>query len=312
MALDLYKGAIPILDPDLDGKNADVTDMLHPVGAVYGCEQRDLSAYPLGSKLSLITDDGVFEVDGNSLKTVNPFNEDGTPRVMKESPSAMVLIPESEWEARYREQEEMQSSLEHMFLSGPGGTPIFENLDQNGNGYCWFYSNTHGLMFIRMVMGQPLVILNAHSGAAIIKKGADQGGWCGLGAEFIRQVGVAPMTHWKLHSRDISQDTPAVRAEMAKYRITEDWVDVAQPVYSQNLTEKMLATCNFLNMPCPTDYNWWSHSVLRIRKVLLEAGSWGVLILNSWKGWGRHGLGVLRGSQATANGAIAYRQARAA
>jgi len=47
--------------------------------------------------------------------------------------------------------------------------------------------------------------------------------------------------------------------------------------------------------------------VCQVRWVRIERGSWGPLILNSWKGWGRHGLAVLRGRQAVADGAIAIR-----
>jgi len=272
---EFYKG-IPIID--VDHPTDEMTDMLHPKGATYGMEERDYELYP---------------------------------EAMFAPPSEMGIIPESEWDARYDEQEEQESSLEHIYLSGPGGTPRFPCLDQNGHGYCWAYSTGQSIMIDRLRRNLPQVRLNPHATAAIIKKGRDEGGWCGLSAEFGRDVGYAVEGtgpgQWPLHSRDLRYDTPQLRAEMAKYKIEEEWTDLTRNVYDQNLTRAQVATCGFNNIPGPRDYNWWRHSVCGIRWVRVERGSWGQLILNSWKGWGRHGLGVLVGSKAVCNGGLAIR-----
>ena len=271
--MDFYKGTIPIIDAD-----GPPTDLTHPRGATFGMVPRDYA-----------TD----------------------PESMFSPPSEMVLIPESEWDARYDFQEDTQSSLEHIYLNGPNGEPAFVNLDQNGHGYCWKYSIGHSMMMDRLRRNLPMVRFNPHAGAAILKNGRDEGGWCGLGAKFAREVGMAIEGNgpgqWPLHSRDLRNDTPALRAEMAKYMIVEDWCDLTRQVYDQNLTMAQVATCGFNNIPGPRDYNWWSHSVCGIRWVRIERGSWGQLILNSWKGWGRYGLGVLRGNQAICNGGLAIR-----
>ena len=94
---------------------------------------------------------------------------------------------------------------------------------------------------------------------------------------------------------------------MAKYVVQEEWTDMTRQVYDQNLTMAQVATCGFNNIPGPRDYNWWSHSVCGIRWVRIERNSWGQLILNSWKGWGRYGLGVIRGSKAVCDGGLAIR-----
>lgn len=176
---------------------------------------------------------------------------------------------------------------------------------------CWAYSNGHSVMMRRAANNQPLVRLNPHSVAAIIKGGRDEGGWCGLAAKFLRESGIAEqgdgLGQWPLHARNLQHDTPAVRASMAKYKTVEDWVDLTRQVYDQNLTVKQLATALFNNNPSPVDFNHWSHSVCGLRWVRVEAGSWGVLILNSWKGWGRYGLAVLRGSKAIPDGAVSLR-----
>lgn len=273
---EFYKSNIPIYDPDID------TDALYPKDATFGLVPRDYSQDP----------ESLFA-----------------------PPSDMTLIPESEWDARFDEQERLKSSLEHIYLGGSSGSPAFELLNQNGHGYCWSYSTGHSIMLDRLRRNLPLVRLNPHSVAAIIKRGRDEGGWCGLSAKFCRENGMALQGNgpgqWPLHSRDLRYDTPQLRAEMAKYKIDEDWVDLTRQVYDQNLTMAQVATCGFLNIPGPGDYNWWGHSVCRVRWVRIERGSWGQLILNSWPNWGRYGLGVLRGSKAICNGALAIRSTTA-
>jgi len=270
---EFYKGNIPIIDTDRPA-----TNLTFPADVKFGMVPRDYS-----------TD----------------------PESMFAPPSEMVLIPQSEWDARYDEQEETQSSLEHLYLSGPGGGPAFVNLDQNGDGYCWAYSTGHAIMMDRLRRNLPLRRLNPHGPAAIIKGGRDEGGWCGLSAKFARETGY-PIEgtgpgQWPLHSRNLRYDTPALRTEMAKYVVQEEWTDMTRQVYDQNLTMAQVATCGFNNIPGPRDYNWWSHSVCGIRWVRIERNSWGQLILNSWKGWGRYGLGVIRGSKAVCDGGLAIR-----
>lgn len=271
--MDFYKGVIPILDADNDGNDA-----FHPPGQAKGMVPRDYKQFP---------------------------------ETMFAQPDEMQVVPKTEWDARYDEQEANQSSLEHIYLSGPNGTPKFVNLDQNGQGYCWAYSTGHSIMLDRLKQNLPMVRLNPHATAAIIKGGRDEGGWCGLSAKWARDNGYAVEGtgpgEWPLHTMNLKYDTPELRAEMAKHKVTEDWVDLTKQVYDQSLTTTQLATCGFNNIPCPSDFNWWSHSVCQVRWVRIEKGSWGPLILNSWLNWGRYGLAVLRGSQAIANGAVATR-----
>ena len=130
------------------------------------------------------------------------------------SPNEMELIPESELDARYDEQEANQSSLLHLFLRG--GKAAFVNLDQNGDGYCWGYSTGQAIMVQRLAMGLPLIRLNPHATCAIIKKGKDEGGWGGLSAKFGTDFGYAEEGNgpgqWPLHLRSLKYDTPELRA----------------------------------------------------------------------------------------------------
>jgi hypothetical protein len=271
---DFYTGAygnrIPILD-DLPAAR----DMLYPPGMGRGLVPRD------------------YAVD---------------PPEMFAPPDQMQLIPESEWDARFDEQEATQSSLEHLYLSGPGGTPIFEHLDQNGFPDCWAYSTGHAMMLERLRRGSKVIRLNPTGVATMLRQ--INGGWCGLSAKFARdhgfpEEGTGP-GQWPRLSRR-GKDTPELRAAMLLNRVTEDWTDLTRAVHSQNLTEAQSATCSFNNIPGPEDFNHWAHSVCRIRHVRIERGSYGKLILNSWAGWGRYGLGVLRGSKMPCDGALAVR-----
>lgn len=276
--MDMYKGEIPIIDDT-----------------------------PVGRDLAFPGKDG----DGNSVGFgYVPRDYTVYPKEMFEAPSGITIYEESDWDALNQEQEESKSSLEHIFLRG--GQPAFVNLDQNGNGYCWAYSNGSAQMMARMRDGLPNPRLNPHSVAAIIKNGRDEGGWCGLSAKFVRELGMAEEGtgpgQWPLHSRNLSNYNAACKEAMKRNIVTEEFVDLTRDVYSQNLTKKQLASVLFGRNPCQVDFNWWSHSVCAVRWVRIEAGSWGLLILNSWKGWGRLGLGVLRGSQAIPDGAICIRQ----
>jgi hypothetical protein len=235
---------------------------------------------------------------------------DVDPVMMGDSPAAMVLIPESEWDARFDEQEATESSLEHIYLRD-GSSPAFVNLDQNGDGYCWAYSTGHAIMLMRLVQNQPLIRLNPHATAAIIKGGRDEGGWCGLSAKWARENGYAVegtgSGEWPLHSRNLKYDTPALRANMALHKNLEDWYDLGKREWDQELSEIQLATCGFMNWPAPKDYMKYSHSMCHLRTVRIERGRWGRLTLNSWQGWGYHGLAVIPLDVARVDNAVAVR-----
>lgn len=245
------------------------TDVTHPLGMGRGLVPRDYSVDPVE---------------------------------MFAAPSEIPLIPRSEWDARIQEQEAQQSSLEHI----RGNIP---SLDQGPVGYCWAHSTTHTAMLHRAVANLPYVPLSAYAVAATIKKGADEGGWCGLSAKFARERGIPSQAIWPQGDRHYqTHDNPETWANAALHKITEDWVDLTRDVWGQNLTFDQVATCLLLNIPCAVDFNWWGHSVCAIRLVRIEAGSYGLKIWNSWgDGWGDRGMGILRGSKAIPNGAVATR-----
>lgn len=229
------------------------------------------------------------------------------PPEMFAPPDEMPLIPRSEWSARIKEQKELGARLSDIRNRADNGVPM-KALDQNGQGYCWFYSITGTVMMVRAVNNQPYVRLSGHGGACKVKNFKNEGGWCGLGAKFARETGIPSVAVWPEKSMSRANDNVETWANAAKHKIAEDWVDLAKPVYDQNLTFDQVASCLLTGIPCAVDFNWWAHSVCALDLVEVEPGSFGLLILNSWTdGWGENGTGILRGSKAQPNGAVATR-----
>lgn len=189
----------------------------------------------------------------------------------------------------------------------------WKNLDQNGDGYCWQYGPAHALMALRAVQGLPPVRLAAHCPAAIDKGGRDQGGWGAKGMENLVTGGAPLIGTYPEHSRNLRDVTEAVKAEARKYRITEGWFDAAAPVYDRDLSWQQVLTLLVCGVPVVGDFNWWGHCVCLLDAVVMPDGTLGVRIQNSWLGWGdQWGMGVLSGSRARPDNAVAPRVATAA
>jgi hypothetical protein len=222
-------------------------------------------------------------------------------------PADIQIIPQSEWSARIKEMEETKSRLSDIRMAGNGGQPI-PALDQGSWGFCWAHSTTQAVMMLRAINNLPYVPLSAFAVASIIKGGRNQGGWGAQSLDFIRKIGVPSQQFWPQKDASLKHDTPEMRANAALHKVTEDWADVASPLYDQNMTFAQVMTLLLTRNACVLDYNWWSHSVLGIDPVEVEPGSFGIRILNSWSNaWGDLGMGVLRGNKAIPNGAVAPR-----
>jgi hypothetical protein len=225
------------------------------------------------------------EVDGETKgHGLVPRNFAVDPPEMFAPPSEVTIIPRVEWSERIKDQERNESSP------------------------------THVVMLDRMKQNLPYVPLSAYAVAATIKKGRDEGGWCGLSAQFDKDRGIPSQARWPQGDRSYTKyDTPEVWASAAMHKVEEDWVDLAKPVYDRNLSWDMTATCLLSNIPCALDFNHWSHSVCGLNLVEVEPGSFGILIWNSWSdSWSDRGMGILRGSKAVPDGAVAFRVSTAA
>ena len=231
------------------------------------------------------------------------------PKMFGDSPSELKIIPKSEWSARIKEKNETNSSLWHLRQYCANGQQM-PTLDQNGQGYCWAYSTTRAVMYLRALMNQPYVRLSGHAIGCMVKNFRDEGGWCGLSAKFHREKGCPSVAHWPEKSMSRSNDRFEVWENAKGHMVTEDWVDASANVYDQALTFDQVATCLLLNIPCAVDMNWWSHSICAIELVEVESGSFGIRIDNSWTdSWEENGSSILRGSKAIPDGAVALRAA---
>lgn len=250
----------------------------------------------------------------------------------------MDIIPQSEWPQRLADKRASRSNLSDIVLQGNFGQPIPAQ-DQNGKGYCWAHSTTGAVRTSRAVQKLPFVELSAYSVACIIKGYRDEGGWCGESLKFLVENGVAPASKWPLRSMSQSNNTPEMRQEAAKYKVTEGFYDLGAPIWNQKLTFEQLVTCLILNLPCACDFNWWGHSVEGLDavdgaaafgycrapsgKLYTQAEHdivWGmndpvtagigIRIFNSWGStWGAGGMGILTGNQAKPDGAVCIRLA---
>lgn len=223
---------------------------------------------------------------------------------MMAPPSEIKLIPRSEWSERIKEKEQAKSNLSNLLLSAN-----IPSTDQNGSNYCWAYSTVGCVQTIRAFNNQPTIRLNPHSVAATIKRGANQGGWCGLSLRFLMEHGVAPMGtgdgEWPEHSHDFRKNEPRCRERMGQFIVSEGWVDLSRADYDQRMTFDQVASCLLSGIPCALDFNWWGHSVLGCDLVEVERNDFGIRIRNSWRdSWGEKGFSVLRGSRAIPNGAV--------
>jgi hypothetical protein len=219
----------------------------------------------------------------------------------------LPLIPKSEWSDRIKDKVKNGSQLSDIRLRGNAGQSI-PSLDQNGKGYCWAHSSTAAVMMSRAVAGLPYVPLSAYAVACTIKNYRDEGGWGALSLDFICQRGVPSSEFWPMQSMSRSNDNAATWENAAKHKCLAGWYDLDQAQYDRSLTFDQVATLLLSNIPVVVDYNWWGHSVCALDLVETSSGQFGVRILNSWgDDWSDRGMGVLAGSKAIPNGAVAPR-----
>lgn len=221
-------------------------------------------------------------------------------------------VPRSEWSARIKEMERTKSRLSDLRMIANRGKPI-PSLDQNGEGFCWAYSTTSAMMMLRAVQGLPYVRLSAHAVGCKVKGFRDQGGWSAQSLDFIVRYGVPSVEAWPEKSMSRSHDNEKTWENAARHKPTEGWVELSAPIYDRDLTFDQVMTCLLHRIPVPSDFNWWGHAVCAVDPVEVEPGSFGVRIWNSWRdSWGTLGMGVLRGSKAIPDNAVAPRAIRSA
>lgn len=219
----------------------------------------------------------------------------------------MPLIPRAEWRERIRHMEGTKSRLSDMRMTGMFGQMI-PSRDQNGKGYCWAHSTVSAMMLLRARDNQPYADLSAYAIACIIKNFRDEGGWGALSLDFATQRGCPTSQFWPQQSMSRVNDNNSTWANAALHRTVEGWVDLNAAVYDRDLTFDQVMTCLLLRIPVVVDFNWWGHSVCAADPVETSPGQFGIRIWNSWgDSWSDKGMGVLSGSRAIPDGAVAPR-----
>lgn len=176
-------------------------------------------------------------------------------------PLQIPLIPRGEYVDRIKDMNANKSRVSDIRRrSGPNGGPI-PSLDQNGQGYCWGYSCAIVIMLVRAIMNQPYVRLSGHMIGCLVKSYRDEGGWCGLSLEFVERYGVASVETWKEKSMSRSNDTPEMRADALRHKVSHSWADMQASVYDRNLNEDQAMTLLLTSTPIQGDFNHWGHSV---------------------------------------------------
>ena len=217
----------------------------------------------------------------------------------------LPLIPESEWEDRLALQIKDKAQLSDIRNSGKFGGQI-PATDQGGQPYCWAHSSTSAILMVRALNNQPYIELSAYAVACIIKNYRSSGGWSEESLKFIAERGIPDAAHWPIQSKQKSNDNPETWANAKRYRFSGEWMSL-----SSQLMKKQLVTCLLSNIPVCTDLNWWSHAICTIDLVSLSP--FRTRILNSWgNGWSQEGTGILEGSKAIPDDALAPRVATGA
>ncbi len=234
------------------------------------------------------------------------------PMEMFASADMIPLKPKSTWSDEIKVLDREEAQVDHVILRARA-KGRWADLYQNPYNFCWSHSVAHAIQASREISNAFPRALSAfglvHLADANRAYG-NRGGWCGLAAEAARTRGI-PTQHTYPQGQVKRELSQAILDDAKNNVVTEDFVDLQKPVWFQNLTFEAVASCLLTGRPCAVDFNWWAHSVCAVKLVEVEAGSFGILILNSWGlNWGDKGRGILRGSRAIPDGAIAINTVR--
>lgn len=226
----------------------------------------------------------------------------------------MPLIPWEEVPERIREMEATKTRISDIYDKGDNGKPI-PSLDQNGQGFCWFYSGTACVQAMRAIANMPYVPLSAHSGACKIFNFVDRGAWGCLGLDFLKEKGVVPQSLWPAKSMDRRYDTAEAWEAAKEFRVTEGWMDLKPAAYDRDISAQQVITALLTRHPVVGDFNHMRHSMMVTDVVdafpnrrFNDPMRYGTRHKNSWTDrYGVRGYGVFTGSKAFPDGGAAVR-----
>lgn len=207
----------------------------------YGLIPRDMQSFPTGGYSSCVTYIAVRD--------------------------KIPLIPWSDMPGMIAEKVAKKTQISDMRNVGMADGSKVPHLQQGNSNYCWFYAATHGLMLNRILYNQPYVLFSPHAGACKMKNFANQGGWSAHAAEWISKNGVPTVDKWPHQSRSKQYDNAETWKEAQLYRTTEGFIDLDSPHYDRDLSFQEVLTLMIYGIPCPVDFNWWTHAVLGMDAV---------------------------------------------
>jgi hypothetical protein len=212
-----------------------------------------------------------------------------------------LFIPEGEQAARLSEQQAQKASL---FDLRSSNYDALKSLDQDGYGYCWAFSTTKSVMYLRAAMGEPALRLSAWMVASIIKNYQDEGGWGAESLQFWAEKGGATLDEWPQGKVDPRYDTPAMRTAALARRVTEWW----DGTDDRSTNVQIMISAFLMGFAPVLDFNWWGHSVCGCRLVSISPLV--VDIDNSWgESAGDKGIYRLEGNKAIPDGIVVPRVA---
>lgn len=205
------------------------------------------------------------------------------------TPFSLDLLPRSDWPG-YLERQEKRGSL----ISKTRALYKLKSSNQGRLGYCWIHGCVNAMRLLRALHDMPYADLEATMAGALVKNYANRGGNTPEAIRHLAKIGVCTTRFWQPNSLDRSQDTPAMRANAARYKLLEWW-----ELKSNSFAH--LATCLLYGLPVVIGLSWWSHMIVAQDLVRIGADEWGVRIWNSWgDGWGDNGEKILTEGKAIA------------
>jgi hypothetical protein len=208
------------------------------------------------------------------------------------------IVPENEREERLKEQKANRASLLHLrekYYS------ILKSLNQGNRPLCWAYSTTKAVMYLLAQSGMP-ELLSAFWTAGIANGWRNQGGWCTLSLDALKNVGAVPAEACPDFSpKYVTADNKALAA---KRRVIE-WYDGGE---NRDRNRDIVISACLLGLPFVGDHNNIGHSMAGCYLESLNP-----LVIgydNSWSEidqYGPKGLWLRKGFDATPDGVIVAR-----
>lgn len=233
----------------------------------------------------ILTDDNC-QVPAGFGTGLNPRDFAKQPYGSIEGLPAMALpeFTDEEIEDRIADQERHKSSLFHMRQDYK-----IRSLNQASYPYCWAFSTTKAIMYLRARMNEPMEELSGWMLGSVSSGYVKRGGWCDDSLRTAREVGICSLEEWQQGGTSRSLWTEANKIAAAKRKVTE-WSDI--PNDSRNT--RILASLLVCNIPVMVEHNRWSHSVCAFYLRGWKKQPFNYDIDNSWTpNWGNDGCSTM-------------------